>query len=628
MGRLAVRTAGFLRALRQRGWYGYYLTAFISVWLVASIAIARQLERRPSDWFHEPVLIAIGLVVAVIVGSVLFVVHLGVALIHKRVVAIRRLFALRRLAAGSLSDQGTLADIAKHDGKPEVRRAAVERVTDQSFLVDIARHGGGPEVRRAAVERVTDQSLLADIAKDYREAELVRRAAVERVTDQSLLADIAKHGFFEPAVERMTDQHLLADVAMNPGRREVCSAALIRVTDQSMLTEIARRAPDGSIRSRAAERIIDQMTLADLVRNGTDHLVQSTACSKLTDSGLLAAIMRDHSDGSVRRDAVSQFLRHWSPNSGAYLADPRAVREILAWSELRIDELLERSPDTFGNLARHLPEAARAEALRHASGSTLLKLADRWVPWLQPKDVDDLIDRIASSLVNCEILGMDDEGTSIFQAVFNRTDAEYNFRSLPTKHTMHILGRLVQVQDRHKLDSLWSFLSRNASFLDSQSKLELASRLRHSAQRLGDKCSTPWGWWSDTCVLRPSEAIAAGRSGEKLLADWQQAVAMTPSHKGARESLAEICLKLGRFAEALGHYELLISQYRPDEDRALAHVQWGKGICLRELGQPRESLVWLDKAACILLGDADLARDRAATVRAIQVLIDHPFLMR
>jgi tetratricopeptide (TPR) repeat protein len=121
---------------------------------------------------------------------------------------------------------------------------------------------------------------------------------------------------------------------------------------------------------------------------------------------------------------------------------------------------------------------------------------------------------------------------------------------------------------------------------------------------------------ADSCFARAVWLRERGRA-EEALRFFHKALDLDPKHRDSCEALAVTLLGLGQHAEALRYYDGLLARSVLDGKR-LAHAQWGKGLCLRGLGRPRDALPWLDRAAKTMPGNIDLARDRAATVQAIR----------
>jgi hypothetical protein len=147
-------------------------------------------------------------------------------------------------AVEKMTDQKTLAKVAKKARIGVAREAAAAKLTNQRMLADVAINAGDSGARKAAVANLTDQNALSYIAVIDRNED-VRREAIVNLTDQSVLICIAKNRGFdsvrEAAIAKLTDQHVLADIAKNDNNWEVCRAAVERLTDPEALRSVTKK---------------------------------------------------------------------------------------------------------------------------------------------------------------------------------------------------------------------------------------------------------------------------------------------------------------------------------------------------------------------------------------------------
>jgi hypothetical protein len=231
---------------------------------------------------------------------------------------------VRESAVEKLTDQTVLTDIAWNDGETSnVRLRATVKLADQSSLqtvyAGIATDSKALLPCRAeAIEMLTDQATLAVLAKSDRKLFLWEKA-LQKVSDQDALADIAKNGMFSElrikAVRKLTNETALADVAKNDEDRSVSQAAVEKLDDQSGLADIAKDGKSGDVRKMAVNKLTDQSALVDVAKNGNDGFVGIAAIEMLTDQTLapkLYACIANHGkyiyNGKYDEDFAAQIV--------------------------------------------------------------------------------------------------------------------------------------------------------------------------------------------------------------------------------------------------------------------------------------------------------------------------------
>ena len=144
---------------------------------------------------------------------------------------------VRQITIFKLTDQITLAEIAKDDKSEVIRKAAVGRLTDQVALLKIAKSENNSDVRLAAVGRIVDQAVLRDIAENNEDTNM-RAAAVGRLDNHALLAEYAKNDKVEKvrlvAAQKLNDTEILVAIAKSSKNEWICIGALeylVRQTD-------------------------------------------------------------------------------------------------------------------------------------------------------------------------------------------------------------------------------------------------------------------------------------------------------------------------------------------------------------------------------------------------------------
>jgi hypothetical protein len=214
----------------------------------------------------------------------------------------------------------------KH-AESDVRLGAVTRLCNYSALAWVIRNDPDPRVRGGAIERLdslamSDQSTLADVARNHSDA-AVRRIAVLRVRDQSILADVAKSDS-DSEVRKAADQALLARVVKTDPDPTVRNSALARLEDQAVLADVARTASDLTVRKAALARCgpddVGAAVVIELAKNATDAEVRKAATARFGElfGEELPGLMRDQADfvrkalgwqyGRTSIDALSTFL--------------------------------------------------------------------------------------------------------------------------------------------------------------------------------------------------------------------------------------------------------------------------------------------------------------------------------
>jgi len=181
---------------------------------------------------------------------------------------------------------------------------AVKNISDQSTLAEIAKSSESMSVREAAVEKLTDQGKLAYIAKDIRN--WARYRATQKLTDPKVLFDVAKNAndykVRLEAVKKITDQRKLADFAENDRDSDIRSAAFTMLTDQIILADIAKNISKGThMRVEAAEKLTDKTLAQNIYTEIYKNVDSSLYVTKhLTDPIILADIAKSDVDVNVR----------------------------------------------------------------------------------------------------------------------------------------------------------------------------------------------------------------------------------------------------------------------------------------------------------------------------------------
>ena len=115
-------------------------------------------------------------------------------------------------------------------------------------------------MRITALSRISDQATLASIARDA-ESDSVGHAAVKLIKDQALLAGIAKSGSKVKltAVFELEDQTLLSDIAeTGPNSAPVRKEAVVKLADRATLAEIVMTDVDVGVRLAALDKLADR----------------------------------------------------------------------------------------------------------------------------------------------------------------------------------------------------------------------------------------------------------------------------------------------------------------------------------------------------------------------------------
>jgi len=248
-----------------------------------------------------------------------------------------------------MSDQKTLAKIARTAPVDRTRAAAIDKLTDQQVLLDLASSGIPMRLRHAAAIRLTDESTaqpalkalalghcveaveyitddqdLADIAVRARD-QLVASAAVARIVQQDALARVARQAEDLKTRVKAADklaspkiaQEVLTEVACGDGDIDIRLSAVERLTGQLALQSVAEQA-QGSVRLAAARRLKDvelaQSIFADAALNGEIASEREAAVCSLSDPGILATVARSETESSrigaaaIDRLKKSQYL--------------------------------------------------------------------------------------------------------------------------------------------------------------------------------------------------------------------------------------------------------------------------------------------------------------------------------
>ncbi len=206
-----------------------------------------------------------------------------------------------------VTDQATLAAIARSSAAYEASHAAVVRVTDEAVLAGIAR---SPNVRGgvavAAVERISNEKLLAVIVLASSDYEL-RNKALNRIKDPSLLLGIARRNasLASSAIELIADQAVLDSLARTGDNKDLRGEAVKKVTNQDTLEYVANNDPNEWVRVDAVRNMTSQRALAQLARTGSEA-VRKAAFGKVTDPAVAAQVAQDDPSLDLREDAIKK----------------------------------------------------------------------------------------------------------------------------------------------------------------------------------------------------------------------------------------------------------------------------------------------------------------------------------
>ena len=189
--------------------------------------------------------------------------------------------AIASLDTGQQESRSILAQVARHDGEPEVRRVAIKRLADLDLLEEIARTDSDAGVRELAGQRFCQ--LLAGNGIDC--PELGRRTEMlAQVSEARVIEHIAQHGR-EPelrlaALARVEREPLLGDLAIEDTDARVRLAALDRITQRSTLERVVRmtRNRDKRVSRLARERLtalVEELERPARLRAEREHLCVS-----------------------------------------------------------------------------------------------------------------------------------------------------------------------------------------------------------------------------------------------------------------------------------------------------------------------------------------------------------------
>ena len=221
-----------------------------------------------------------------------------------------------------LSNQKTLAVVAKGADDWQVGLAAVKKLTDQKIIADVAKSVVVDDlVRITAVDILTDQSAIVDYVINARigtGSALV--IAVGRLTDNvlaqrkytELVKEATAWEVRKSAIENIADQVIIAEIAISDDMTLVREAAVMRVENQAVLGNIANDGAAGvSVRGIAISRITDQGLLTHIAKNGIDWSARLLAADRLTDKTFSQKIYCDiaeNSEFSGAREAAKERL--------------------------------------------------------------------------------------------------------------------------------------------------------------------------------------------------------------------------------------------------------------------------------------------------------------------------------
>jgi len=178
----------------------------------------------------------------------------------------------RKCSRGKKWACNELAEISRDHEDVEVRMAAVRLIRNQQVLVEIAVGSGwDEEVRAIAAGSITKQHFLVNVA-EWSTSEQVVRAAVDGIEDQRALARMAASRrnplLSAAAFDRLTDQRELAAIASTNRDEDLALEAVERIGDTELLVLIARNQRSEYVRRVALQRIQGADRLIDLYRAG------------------------------------------------------------------------------------------------------------------------------------------------------------------------------------------------------------------------------------------------------------------------------------------------------------------------------------------------------------------------
>ena len=261
--------------------------------------------------------------------------------------------SLRRAAVAQLTDQATLAKVARNDPDPEVRLAALKRLTDQAVLTQLALPGESvAESKPAGADALNLANLpgLAPVKPVSQGAQVVAsqttgpvvpyqagplpgiqadkpsdptetphavpaaqgpRAGSGHPLDQAALFEVATQdkdwSVRTAAVAQLTHQAYLAHVATTDADVDIRKLAVSLLTDQAALARVATMDKDWSVRLAAVEKLTGQGVLAKVATMDADADIRRVAVGRLTDQAALARVARCDKDWSVRSAAVTRL---------------------------------------------------------------------------------------------------------------------------------------------------------------------------------------------------------------------------------------------------------------------------------------------------------------------------------
>ena len=189
----------------------------------------------------------------------------------------------RRYAVKRLTDQTTLAEIARSNFDLDVRNAATRRVTDPAVLRQLAKTKQGIQ-QRIAIGKMADVEFLKTLQTEHPKD--VEQAASKRLEelamehdnaawvkqfekkqarpDQELVRIALASGYRTDAVNRITDPEAIKKVALADNSYNRI-AAIKRLDDQKSLKRIAKNQDNPwDVRKAAMKRIADQDWLMEL----------------------------------------------------------------------------------------------------------------------------------------------------------------------------------------------------------------------------------------------------------------------------------------------------------------------------------------------------------------------------
>ncbi|MDR0324481.1 MAG: hypothetical protein LBI19_00110 [Oscillospiraceae bacterium] len=234
---------------------------------------------------------------------------------------------VRFAAIEMITDQVILADIAKKKHNSSHTRIMVaEKLTDKAIadtvfadivINDNSRDNTSQKKRFELVKKLTDQLSIANVAKNAIDI-AVREAAIHKLTDQSTLTHITineqNNGLRKEALLRITNHIMLVDIAKNSKDDYIRISATQKLVDQDLAqtiyTDIAKNSREDYLRQSAIRKLIDQSVIADIAKHEETEDVRYTAVDVLTSQSVLTDIIKHDKSSSIRVMACKKLGTH------------------------------------------------------------------------------------------------------------------------------------------------------------------------------------------------------------------------------------------------------------------------------------------------------------------------------